>query len=315
MPTTFSCLGCESDDQYSTTAFCKPCHDSLRTKQCRSCGRNSNIDKSRSVYSKLRGEFICQDCTRHHVYTDPFKIDCGEKHDKMGTKRRYGIELETDICPSYHWAFDSIFGIKSDGSISGREFVSPPLSGDVGYDHVVKFCDTMESKQYSVDRSCGYHVHIDLTDATFDQIKATMLGYTYTEDIWQQLVAPHRRNTGYARSNLSYRGYKYWDRKDLMAWRSIPDLTSRYVWCNIQAYNRHKTIEIRNHEGTINGQATMNWAKAHAKFVDYCTSLTVGQVTRRFGGDKTRLDHMKHLKDIWEDQDLTDYYMEKAALA
>jgi len=240
----------------------------------------------------------------------------------MGSNRKFGIELETSRCGDYsNWVVGTSWGVKEDSSISGMEFVSPPLRGNDGYDSVMEVCDNMLGTDYQVDDGCGYHLHCDLSDSTAEQRKSIALAYHYTCAVWHSFIDTARHDTRYSRLHAkskhcggwhgSTEGGKYYDDKDILDGNGHPDISERYIWINWNSFSVHNTVEIRAHHGTIDGREVINWAKAHIKFVDYVSKMTPGQVVRAFRG-RTHDQIMLELRFIWNDSDISDYYNSKA---
>jgi hypothetical protein len=237
-------------------------------------------------------------------------------YDKIGSSRKFGVELETSYSPDYEdWADGHGWGAKTDGSTSGMEFVSPAMHGNDGYDSVIDFASKMDRNGCEVDDSCGYHVHIDLSDTSKEQRKVIALAYHYTRKVWSKFVDRSRRDTYYARysSDSQHASEGDWDRDKIMAGDDKPRGRDRYCWLNWSAFDRHSTVEVRSHEATCDGRAVINWVKAHTKFVDYVKGMTVGEVTRTFGSEQDSAI-MRELRFAWDDNDLADYYQNKGGI-
>jgi len=321
------CTGCGDDchisdalSSYWGDSYCENCYDE-RYDHCCECG--VEVYRDDECHSSDRfGNITCDACLGDTEWEPSFTWRGSEAHDKMGSSRRFGIELESHRCPDYRiWASGSIWGAKEDGSVRGMEFVSPPLNGNDGYNEVINFCAQALENGTVVNESCGYHLHVDLTGTCKEERKSVALAYHYFSDIWASFVSPERRDTDYSRKNKGSKisGYggdagDYWGRKEILCDdldHNLYSCRTRYVWCNWNSYSKHNTVEIRSHEATFDGQAVINWAKAHTKFVDYMLTLSVGQITRKFGG-KTKETLMKELKFIWNDYLLSEYYEQKA---
>lgn len=318
-----TCTGCGDSvhrDEARTSEcgddWCESCYCDNFTS-CDDCG--AEIDINSGEYHSDDYGIYCTNC-RSHSHGDEWDQDyhwrgC-DAYDKLGSSRKFGVELETSYSPDYEdWAHGYGWGAKTDGSTSGMEFVSPPMHGNDGYDSVIDFARRMDRNGCEINRDCGYHVHIDLSDTSKEQRKAIALAYHYTRKQWAKFVDCERRDTFYARYNVDSRhnGSGDWDRDKIMGGDDKPDAYDRYCWANWNAFNRHKTIEIRSHEATCDGRAVINWVKAHIKFVDYVKSMTVGQVTRAFGSEQDG-PVMRELAYAWDDAELTKYYKDKGGI-
>jgi len=245
---------------------------------------------------------------------------CSDRANECRSNRKFGVELETHSCGTYSdWLRPTGWGAKTDGSIQGMEFVSPPLSGDDGLASVRQVTGYMDSSEWEVNRSCGFHLHCDLSDTTPAQRKAIALAYCYTSEVWESFTASHRHDNNYCCKNTGSRHYgndrpQYkWDRDSINAGNGHPVPSTRYIWLNWCAFDEHGTVEVRSHEGTIDGTAVCNWVKAHLRFIDFIAKLSPGQVTRIFGG-RTKEAMFTELTKMWDDSALTDYYGRKSGL-
>jgi hypothetical protein len=230
------------------------------------------------------------------------------RFERIKSARRFGIELETHQCDGYESIRDkSVFGAKDDGSIDGKEFISPPMSGDEGLEHVETFCRLARS--WEVDKCCGFHVHLDMTGETLDALKSIVTAYAATEDVWSLFVAGSRRENSYC-ARLDH------DPSDLLHLCSLAEFgrfasgVSRYMWFNIAAYNGHRTFEIRLHGGTLDVRKITNWVKAHVRFADWASSRSREDIRRAFRG--TVQDRFAKLAEIWQDKELADFYAARA---
>ena len=69
----------------------------------------------------------------------------------------------------------------------------------------------------------------------------------------------------------------------------------RYQSFNLMAYDRHGTLEIRLHQGTLNGTKAVAWAR----FIDAFKQYSATQLfTETSLGNGDRLDQCKALLDI-----------------
>lgn len=328
------CQSCHSD----TFTCCERCNDTVRSNDaeyvdgdvfCSSCYENNyfrcqgcdNVYHNDSRYSDDDGDSYCEGCMpesdgRTYNVT---RVNCSDECKEMRSKRKFGVELETHRCGRYSdWVGETGWGVKRDGSIEGMEFVSPVLSGDDGLASVRKVTGYMDSDEYEVHRSCGFHLHCDLSDTNAEQRKAIALAYCYSADVWELFVATHRRDNQYCRKNEKTRHENahhegYWDRKKINDGSDYPQAPNRYVWLNWRAFEAHGTVEVRSHEATLDGSAICNWVKAHVRFIDFVRKMTPAQVTRVFGG-KTKEQLFSEISKIWDDAALTAHYKAKSGI-
>lgn len=177
--------------------------------------------------------------------------------------------------------------VTSDGSIDARsgdsvELVSPILSGREGLAQVADVVKLMLEAGAKVNKSCGFHVHVDaagLSGATFMNI---VKRYARFETQIDSFMVHSRRatNNNYCRDVASLVGRftttvptSTADDVARLASRELYDETSgryvggRYHKVNLTAFLRHGTIEFRHHSGTMNATKVVNWIAFCLNFV------------------------------------------------
>ena len=159
----------------------------------------------------------------------------------------------------------------------GLEAVSPVLEGEEGLRQVATVCNALAAAGAQVDRTCGYHVHLDVADFELRHFKNLVKLWVKFEDVFDTFQPPSRRNNAnhYCMSNLARfgmiydgpsqsetcrRAFEAIEAADSM--HALGELfSSRYHKLNVQAYFRHRTIEVRHHAGTINADKAVNWVR------------------------------------------------------
>lgn len=293
--------------------YCSGCF-TARFTACAGCGRSMLFDDV-AYTDEYDGDAYCSGCAPCDEDDDEAEWEMGRRvegltFDNIGSERRFGVELEISGCKRHGGLRGKTpFGAKYDGSLSsGKEFVSPVLQGDEGLNAVANLCAYGRDNDWTVDSSCGYHVHIDCSNLNDAQLAAVAVGYAATADVWARFVSKKRAGNTYC-DRLPYtaedirgRGFRY-----------VLDMTQdRYHWLNWQAYSRHQTVEIRLHSGTTNYEKIANWVKIHTRFVDRLAAMPERDVYELFEGKDTsaKFDAMMELID---DADLRAYYERRAA--
>ena len=98
----------------------------------------------------------------------------------------------------------------------------------------------------SVNRTCGLHVHLDMRGRAQEEIEKIYANLVRAHGVLQDILPPSRRANKYCRVNRT------------AAWN---DETDRYVMVNSEAYERHKTLEIRSHAGTLDAKKIIYWVR------------------------------------------------------
>ncbi len=284
----------------SGNCYCSECYNDLYT-HCEGC--NDEIYRDNSLYHESSDCSFCEDCYPGNSFDD-IKQDMNwagkDEYTDIKSKRKFGVELETsEFGDSVDWVENLGWGAVEDGSISGAEFVSPPLYGDDGLKSIREVCNNFTN--CVVDTHCGYHLHVDLSDTNASDRKSIDYAYHLSKPVWAKFVADRRiRGT-----------YSDFDLVDIADVVNATDYTAgggRYGWINWHSFNRYGTLEIRAHEGTTDYDGITNWVKAHTRFVDYVKNFHCDRLEELFSNiDKT----LYTLLNIWKDDSLYNFYMDK----
>ena len=292
--------------------FCCSCYWDRYTR-CDSCSCELAHD---NAFCCDNGTF-CSGCRDEGEFWEsrPLRLNENWTFAGVGSRRAFGVELETSQADDRaHIQDDTIFGCVDDCSITGAEFVSPILRGDDGLLEIGAFC--MAAKGFKVDGKCGFHLHVDCSDLSPAQLWAVAVGYSFTEPVWRLFVpqsraanrfcAPWPQSTHDMFRSCDFAGTTHRDVVSAVGWE-------RYHVCNLTAYDRHKTIEIRLHSATLNAQKIANWVKAHTRFIDFCTARTARGLRSVFR-DKTNNQVFRVLADrVWREDSLAQFYLSRAA--
>lgn len=169
--------------------------------------------------------------------------------------------------------------IKMDASIHAdnyynecpREIVVSYRSGKEQIVHDI--CAFLKNRAY-VNSSCGTHVHFDMRHVNPDMARLYGARLACAVPALKKILPRSRRNNEYCEgtinhidSNPSYDG-------------------DRYCFVNLQAYYKHKTIEVRAHSGTLNANKILNW-------IALCELVMFSDTTKSV---KTIKDLIKHYK-------------------
>jgi hypothetical protein len=168
-----------------------------------------------------------------------------------------------------HWK------IVTDGSLSnqtrGMEVVSPKLSGEAGLAEVATVLNALQDFGVTVDKSCGFHVHVDATndDLQFHRTLAKL--YAAYESVIDQIMPKSRRGN----HNNFCRSIAHASREQIDHVRSVSELATllgraapaaRYVKLNMT--RRHPTVEFRQHSGTLEPEKALTWIKTCLRMVE-----------------------------------------------
>ena len=314
----FTCCQCNSTHTHTESetspdgdAICRECLAN-QTGTCDEC--EETFWNGDLVYNTFNRHITCGECGTSDKWNDAGFFDETPTYDLVGSRRKYGIELETHSCDGHEdLRENTVFGVKEDGSVDGLEFVSPVLYGDKGFEEVDKICAFSSEHDWEVTSSCGYHLHCDMSDETDKALFKVALAYHLTYEFWTTFVSDSRKRNYYCAPND-------WDATDVVAYEEFKQFVydfggEKYRWMNIGAYNRHKTFEIRHHGGTMNATKVKNWVKANLRFIDAIVDMTIEEITSMLSGADV-YTQFAAISKIWGGEDsteLADYYKGRAS--
>ncbi len=187
--------------------------------------------------------------------------------------RTAGLEIKTE---SYnhttrpHWKF------VSDASIIGqnaKEMVSPVLQGSEGLKDFRKACKALRLSNVKVNKSCGVHIHLDVNDYSIENFR-TLVKNQYLIEKQIDKIMPKSRRGNVNRYCQGFRGNtqaSFFQKVDDC--RTIRELAgiflTRYFKLNLQSFQRHGTVEFRQHGASTNYLKIKNWILICARLVEF----------------------------------------------
>jgi hypothetical protein len=281
------CPNCIINDPYYQCADCEDyfnsnihpyiiLHNYNNDKVCDSCQESyspCSICRNHIYYEDIFTCNLCNTCycgnCRHscNEMDDEFKFLDGKPCKEMPFDRYVGVEIEL----MSKKGLSKIPNVQrgSDGSISTVAYYSKPIElrvypakGDTLIKHITDVTNAI--KECKVNDSCGLHIHLDLRDQkTSDDIYKFFNIYLAFEDCLYAMLPPLRIDGGYSRP---LRQYKYFTRQDI---NYLPISTGRYLMSNFTALNKHNTLEIRGHSGTLSHVKILNWIYINLSMLEY----------------------------------------------
>jgi len=256
----------------------------------------------------------CDGCSHDGREWDAGRFRNSDEYNEITSHRAFGVEIETAECEAYQNLEDNtVWGVKNDGSISGMEFVSPVMAGDSGLAEVRNICDFAEDNGWTADSRCGLHVHFNMGDETAESMQAIACAFHYTYPVWSEFVNCSRKTNRYCgkdRNELA----QYLRLDSLCDWTEFSAEYNRYTWINWAAYYVHGSLEVRLHQGTVNGEEICNWIKALAAFIDWAADAGLASVRRQLAG-KDSTERFELIARLWREagcNDLIEYYLARA---
>ena len=201
------------------------------------------------------------------------------QRELVNALREAGISVEVE---DYNHRTRRYWKIVTDASLSGTnafELVSPILEGQAGLEELQTVCRVLKAKRAFINRSCGLHVHFDAEHIGLPQTKNLLINYARYEAIIDSFMPASRRaGTNSYCMSLTDRTSRI-DTATSMQALTSQALPSRYFKVNLQSYLRHKTIEFRQHSGTIEFEKISNWVLFLHNLVEYSRTSRVETAT------------------------------------
>tara|TARA_R110000751_G_C13747142_1_gene478008 strand:+ start:109 stop:1044 length:936 start_codon:yes stop_codon:yes gene_type:complete len=164
--------------------------------------------------------------------------------------------------------------------LEGFELVSPILKGESGLSVIRAIMDAIDTYTgiAKVNKSCGYHLHLQADDLNLKQLKNIMKAQCKYEWVLDCFQPQSRRanNAGFTRSavrhfgngrdlsSIENSGFSMIDSaRDQRQLASMMQTTGRYCKLNFQNFASVGTIEVRHGAGTLDGEKITNWVKLY----------------------------------------------------
>lgn len=173
------------------------------------------------------------------------------------------------VAEAYNHARRGHWKIVTDGSLSdyarGMELVSPPLAGEGGIELVGRACEALVDLGATVNTQCGFHVHVGVSDTNPVPLFKNLLKiYAAFEPVIDRMMPPSRRasTANYCRSVATINAARLDGATSLeQVVTSIngSSMGDRFRKLNLTAYNRHRTVEFRQHSGTLDSNKARKW--------------------------------------------------------
>lgn len=230
---------------------------------------NGNYGFVQNVYAKMRVEGLINQSNENQI-DESFTRRFGVEFEAYGVKMEIlkqklnneGIECEIE---GYNHNTRPHWKIVSDSSLEGNntfELVSPILQGENGINELEKVCRVLTSCKAKINKTCGTHVHFDASEIRLPEWKRIYINYERLENTIDNFMPESRRNNRYCKSLKDITNFetKINNCTNLLQIQNVFS-NSRYFKINPMSYSRHKTIEFRQHAGTVEFEKINNWVR------------------------------------------------------
>ena len=217
-----------------------------------------------NVYKRMRDEGLIVSAGTPTATTTP-ELD-------YSFRRKFGVEIEAYNCTCqrlvrelteagievaserYNHDLRPHWKLVTDSSLNGNdtfELVSPILEGEDGLEKLERVCWVLDSCNVKINGSCGLHVHMNAEDFNITTWRNLLLSYKHAEAEIDKFMPASRRggSNTYCGSLIQFPDERIRSARNIRELQGL--FPSRYMKVNLQAYSRHRTVEFRQHSGTI----------------------------------------------------------------
>ncbi len=258
-------------------AFCAKCLEE-HLAECSNCASQY---KKQDMYEEYSGHYICNRCEIAIYSWETVDFAPKESHyEEVGSKRTFGIEIETSQCKGFSSLKNkTIWACTDDFSITGKEFITPPLYGDEGLKEIHSFCEEANSLKWESDDHCGLHLHMGIGDLDPEELKRVAFAYHHTYGMWKRFISSYRAiNSMCGAPKYTLTEITKIDTLDSEDWEYFAAERDRFDAINWRAYLIHGTIELRLLNGTLDAELICNWIKTHTRFIDFVIKHTISEL-------------------------------------
>jgi len=192
----------------------------------------------------------------------------------------YGVELEIENVPNYEDFRTAGITDKADGSLrnNGREFVTTVMSlSNLNYCLNAFFTKAKLTKENYSER-CSVHVHTNVTDMEWDQLKTLLMIYQVVEPLLFEWIGEERNNNIFCvplhQTNITYKSitkdsdftkYKRWE---------------KYTALNLLPMYSLGSVEWRHMAGTCDLTRIITWCQLIGSIFQYAKSHTFEEASK-----------------------------------
>lgn len=203
----------------------------------------------------------------------------GISRDDLARELRFaGIDCYVE---TYNHQTRSHWKIVTDSSVQGNntfELVSPILSGMTGLRQLKTVLLIVRGLEAKVNKSCGLHIHFNAEHFNLTTWKNILWNYATLEPTIDSFMPYSRRanNNGYCRTMQDRRLESTINSlsgansltSELSKLRNIYG-NDRFRKVNLQSFLAHRSLEFRQHSGTVSYQKIENWILFLARLIEF----------------------------------------------
>lgn len=210
---------------------------------------------------------------------DPY----AHKKPRHSNKNYIGIEIEFNHAPGVDQGkiakslkdagLARYVNVTTDGSCGWEVRVLLPEDDYV--EPLKQIMKVIKDLGHSADARCGTHIHFDMRNRDVKMVYGNLYK---TQKFLRKFVTKNRKYNRFCQMNK------------IDTFDKQMSLGDRYYALNVQAYNRHKTLEVRMHQGTLEEGEILPWINLLLRIVNYNTELPVKVNTLRQARKQFQID-------------------------
>lgn len=213
-----------------------------------------------------------------------------------GASLNHPVMGEGDYYNSPRGRSGTAWEVKYDAS-AAYEVVSPALSLDAdGHnDELKRACDALMQEQPKITRQCGLHVHVDVSDFSWQEVQKLLALWTRYEPFFFSMVPESRKNNHYCQSmrgqtwaeahRADHNAYGYSAKAALAATsrrefeRACSQL-GKYRTMRMDMWALNGRVEFRLHSGTVSYTKIVQWVRLMLTLAGRVKTSTMGTTGR-----------------------------------
>jgi hypothetical protein len=165
----------------------------------------------------------------------------------------------------------------------GREIIMTFQYGDWKFVNMV--CGELNRIKCYVNSSCGLHVHFDCRHLNVENVLRIGKRLAHAVPALKQILPPSRQSNRFCQRDIN----EFQGRNE-----------DRYSFVNLQAFEKHGTIEIRGHGGTCDPVKIINWIRICRKIMDKRSRKTLTTVSELINMYKLDTDLIEYVNARYE---------------
>lgn len=238
-----------------------------------------NIRTRNTILQAIEQEIVLRNFAFNHTFgveIEAFGIKISELVEELTNA---GISIMSE---SYNHTTRSHWKIVTDSSLRGEnafELVSPKLKGTSGLKQLKTVTLILKGLETKVNKTCGLHIHFDASEFDLKTWKRLYKNYAKLEMLIDSWMPNSRRmsNNNYCMSlrvpNFESKINAISESLNLEAGlkkleQAITHSDRRFK-LNSQSYWRQRSVEFRQHSGTVQFEKIQNWIIFLARLVEY----------------------------------------------